>query len=71
MFLYSMDGKRSSILLLAVSERRQLSVDAWRRGDARVVMLGQEVGELLVGRFRESGFLPQIRRQVRVGLGDG
>jgi len=66
-----MDGKRSSIFLLAVGERRQLSVDAWRRGDARVVMLGQEVGELLVGRFRESGFLPQIRRQVRVGLGDG
>merc|ERR1711921_3860 len=71
MFLNLMGGKRSSIILLVVGEQRQLGIDAWRRGNARIVMLSQEVGELLVGRFRESGFLPQIRRQVRVGLGDG
>ena len=34
-------------------------------------MLGQEIGEFLVWRLGEAGFLPQIRGQVRVGLGDG
>jgi len=48
-----------------------LSVSARRGGDAGIVMLGQEIGEFLVWRFGEAGFLPQIRRQVRVGLGDG
>ena len=48
-----------------------LSFNARRGGDAGIVMLGQEIGEFLVWRFGEAGFLPQIRRQVRVGLGDG
>jgi len=33
-------------------------------------MLGQEVGELLVGRFVEGGLLPQVGRQVGIGLGN-
>lgn len=32
---------------------------------------GQEVGVLLVGSFAERAVLPQIGRQVGVGLGDG
>ena len=48
-----------------------LSVDVRRSGDARIVMLGQEVGELLVRRFVEGSLLPQVGRQVRVRLGDG
>ena len=41
-----------------------------RSRHARVV-LGQVVGELLVGRLGEEGLLPQIRGQVGVRLGDG
>jgi len=42
-----------------------------RGGDAGVMMLGQEIGEFLVRRLGEASFLPQIRGQVGVGLGDG
>merc|ERR1711931_527146 len=35
------------------------------------MMLGQEIGEFLVRRLGEASFLPQIRGQVGVGLGDG
>merc|ERR1719183_491525 len=37
----------------------------------RPVVLCQEVGELLVGRLLEDGFLPQVGGQIRVGGGDG
>merc|ERR1712012_1306002 len=33
-------------------------------------MLGQEIGEFLVRRLGEASFLPQIRGQVGVGLGE-
>merc|ERR1711872_1198417 len=48
-----------------------LGVNARGGSDAGIVMLSQEISELLVRRFLEGSFLPQIRRQVRVGLGDG
>ena len=36
-----------------------------------LVVLGQVLGELLVGRPGEEGLLPQIGGQVRVGLANG
>ena len=47
------------------------SVDAGSDGNASIVMLGQEVGEFLIRRFLEGGLLPQVGRQVRIGLADG
>ena len=36
-----------------------------------LVVLGQEVGVLLVGRLGEHGLLPEVGGQEAVGLGDG
>jgi hypothetical protein len=35
------------------------------------VVLGQVVGELLIGGFGKGGLLPEVRGQVRVGLRNG
>ena len=49
----------------------RLGVDAGSGSNARIVMLGQEVGKFLIRRFLEGGLLPQVGRQVRIGLADG
>jgi len=48
-----------------------LSVGTRGCGDARVVMLGQEIREFLIRRLRESSFLPQVRRQIGISLRNG
>ena len=40
-------------------------------GPNGLVVLGQEVGELLVGRLLEHGLLPQVGGEEGIGLGDG
>ena len=40
-------------------------------GPNGLVVLGQKVGKLLVGRLLEHGLLPQVGGEEGVGLGDG